>query len=125
MKILKTLSVFSALALGTFSSAALANESYMRVNVPFAFVVAGQQFAPGAYVITQNDSGLIRVQGAGKGAMVISSPAAPASSIGGSSLRFTNAQAQLNLTTVVQEGEESRSIPVRPVEQRAVTMSSR
>ena len=119
-----TLGVFSAMALGTFSSAAFANESSMRVSVPFAFVVAGQQFGPGEYVVTQNDVGLITVQGAGKGAMVISSPAAAAIATGGSSLVFTNSKAQLNLTTVAEEGEATRSIPVRHVEQRTLTMSS-
>lgn len=124
MKFLKNISVFGALALGAFSSAASAAD-YMRVNVPFSFVVAGQQFSPGQYVISQSESGVIRVQGAGKGALVISTPSAAAPLHHGSTLSFTNAQAQLNLTTVSQEGEVARAIPVRAVEQRTVTMSSR
>ena len=125
MKSLKIIAGFAALALGAVPSVATASESSMRVNVPFAFVVAGQPFAPGEYVISQNDAGVVLVQGAGRGAMVISSPASPAISSHGSSLEFTNAQEHLNLTSVAQEGAQSRSIPVRAVEQRTVTMSSR
>jgi hypothetical protein len=121
MKTLRTLGICGALLLGALSTSAFANDSYMRVKVPFAFVVAGQQFVPGEYVVRQNEAGVILVQGEGKGAMVISSPAAPATASHSSSLRFTNA----NLVTVSQEGEASRSIPVRAVEQRTVTMSSR
>jgi hypothetical protein len=124
MKIFKTIGVFGALALGAFSSAASAAE-YMRVNVPFAFVVGSQQFAAGEYVIKQTDTGVIFVQGGGKGAMVLSTPAAPASATGNSSLRFTNADQQLHLTTVEQQGVETRSIPVHAVEQRTLMMSSR
>jgi hypothetical protein len=121
LKPLKTFGILGALLFGALSTSAFANDAYMRVKVPFAFVVAGQQFAPGEYVVKQNDAGVILVQGEGKGAMVISSPAAPATASHGSSLRFTNA----NLTTVSQEGEGTRSIPVHAVEQRSVTMSSR
>jgi len=124
MKILKTVGLLGALALGALSPVVSAAD-YMHVEVPFAFVVAGQQFGAGEYVISQNESGLILVQGGGKGAMVISTPAAPASVSGGSTLRFTNSQEQLHLTTVTQEGVESRSIPMHAVEQRTVTMSSR
>lgn len=121
MKTFKAFGISGALLLGAFTSSAFANDGYMRVKVPFAFVVAGQQFAAGEYVIRQNDGGVILVQGEGKGAMVISSPAAPASASHGSSLRFNNA----NLTTVSAEGQASRSIPVRAIEQRSVTMNSR
>lgn len=124
MKTLKTFSIF-ALALAALATSAFANDSSMRIKVPFAFVVAGQQFAPGEYVITQNDMGVILVQGAGKGAMVISSPAAATASNHSSSLRFTNASDRLNLTTVEEGGTAARSIPVRAVEQRTLTMSSR
>ena len=124
MKLAKNIGVFGALALGTFSSAAFAADN-MRVNVPFSFVVAGQQFAPGQYVISQNEAGVIRVQGEGKGALVISTPGSAARFEHGSSVSITNAQAQFNLTTVSQEGELARAIPVRAVEQRTVTMSSR
>lgn len=123
MKVLKTISVFGALALGAFSSAASAAE-YMRVNVPFSFVVAGQQFGAGEYVVSQNEAGVILVQGGGKGAMVISTPGALASGTAGASLRFTNAQDQMHLTTVSQPGVETRSIPVHAGEQRVVTMSA-
>ena len=125
MKTFQKISVFGALLLGALSTSAFANESYMRVKVPFAFVVAGQQFSPGEYVITQNDAGVVTVQGAGKGAMVISSPAAPAGLSHGSSLHFINEQEQFHLTAVEQDGETTRSIPVHAVEQRTVTMSSR
>lgn len=124
MKVSKTISVFGALALGVFSSAASAAD-YMRVNVPFAFVVAGQQFTPGEYIIKENESGVILVQGTRKAAMVISTPAAPASATSGSSLRFINSRAQLHLTTVTQAGEATRTIPVLPAEQRTLVMSSR
>ncbi len=67
MKTIRTIGVLTALAFGAFSASA--NESYMRVKVPFSFVVAGQQFAPGDYTISQNEAGVILVQGAGKGAV--------------------------------------------------------
>lgn len=124
MTTLKTVGVLGALVLSALSTSAFANESYMRVKVPFAFVVAGQPFAPGDYVVKQNDAGVILVQGAGKGAMVISRPAASGTSHT-SALRFTNAQQQVNLTTVEQDGLGARSIPIHAVEQRTLTLSSR
>ena len=124
MKVLHKIAVVSALALGTLPSIASAAD-YMRVNVPFAFVVAGKQFAPGEYVISQSDAGVILVQGGGNGAAVISTPASASVLSGGSSLHFTNSQEQLHHTSVSQQGGETRSIPVRAVDQRTVTISSR
>ena len=124
MKSFQKISVFGALLLGALSTAAFAHDS-MRVKVPFAFVVAAQQFAAGEYVISQDNAGVILVQGAGKGAMVISTPAGSATSSRATGLRFTSSPEQMNLTTVEQEGTAARAIPVHAVEQRTVTMSSR
>lgn len=124
MKISKMIGVAGALALSALPSVASAADS-MRVNVPFAFVVAGQQFAPGEYVITESGSGVILVQGAGKGAMVLSAPSAPPTAKGSSGLRFTNTAQQFHLTSVEQQGLETRSIPVHVMDQRTLTMSSR
>ncbi len=123
MKSIKTIGVFGAFALSALLPAASSGDS-MRVHVPFSFVVAGQQFAPGDYVVEQSDNGIVLVQGAGKGAMVMSTPAS-SSANGGSSLRFTNSGQQLNLVTVQHDGVQPRAIPVRAVEQRTVTLSSR
>lgn len=122
MKSIKAIGVFGALALAALSPAGVAGD-YMRVHVPFSFVVAGQQFAPGDYVIEQSANGVVSVLGAGKGAMVLSTPGAlPGSNAG---LRFTNTGQQLNLVSVDQGGVTTRDIPVRSIEQRTITLSSR
>ena len=124
MKTFKLIGVFGALALAAVSSAASAGDS-LRVHVPFSFVVAGQQFAAGDYVVQQSQNGVVLVQGGGKGAMVLSTPSAPPNPNGSSSLRFTTAGQQLHLVAVEQRGLDSRAIPVRTVEQRSLTLTSR
>lgn len=124
MKTIKAIGVFGALALAALLPAASDSVGYMRVHIPFSFVVAGQQFAAGDYVVKQSDNGVVLVQGARKGAMVMSTPAFRSDAGSSSSLRFTNNGEQFNLVTVAEQGVQPRSIPVRAVEQRALTLSS-
>ncbi len=122
MKTFKTIGVIGALALAALSPAASAADS-MRVHVPFAFVVAGQRFAAGDYVIKQSENGIVLVQGSHKGAMVLSTPGSrPANANVG--LQFTNSGQYLHLVAVEEGGAETRAIPVRAVEERGVTLSS-
>ncbi|MBV9405213.1 MAG: hypothetical protein JO211_07700 [Acidobacteriaceae bacterium] len=89
MKTYSTLGVLLALAFAVVSPlTASETRDLLKVHVPFAFFVAGQEFAPGDYVVHETNSGIVSIQGGGKGAMVLSyqsSPATPGSVAG---LRF-------------------------------------
>ena len=119
MKLIHALGAIGALVFAAASPAAIADS--MRVHVPFAFVVAGQEFAPGDYIVRQSESGIVSVQGAGKAALTISYPAAtaPGKAPG---LRFTKTEQKAYLVGV--QGEElSRSIPVHTYGQRKLTLT--
>src|ERR1700728_480200 len=109
MKLFNTLGAIGLLAFAAASPAATIADS-MRVHVPFAFVVAGQQFAAGDYTVCQSDSGIVTVQGAGKAAMTLSYPA---EAVRGDApgLRFTGSEQKRYLVGV--QGETlARSGPV-------------
>lgn len=119
MKLFNTLGAAGLLAFAAVSPAAIADS--MRVHVPFAFVVAGQDFAPGDYLVRQTDSGIVSLQGAGKAALTLSFPA---SSVPGNApgLRFARSDQKAYLVGV--QGEElSRSIPYHASVQRKLTLS--
>ena len=124
MKMFKTFGVLGALALSNFAGAATATHS-LHVNVPFAFVLAGEQFKAGDYQITEAINGVITVQGQGKAAMVLSTPAESSHKSDLSRLRFTNSDSREYLTGVVVEGEQGRAVPVHASEIRKVTLTSR
>ncbi len=123
MKMFKTFGLLAVLACGSTLGAAEYSH-YLRVNVPFAFVVAGQQFAPGAYDVRETSNGIITVQGVGKAAAVISTPLETAKEGEASSLRFTNTGDGEYLAGVSVEGEGSRAVPV-PVHERRLAIASR
>ncbi|HEX3682968.1 MAG TPA: hypothetical protein VHU83_10540 [Bryobacteraceae bacterium] len=119
MKLFNTLGAIGLLAFTAASPAATIADS-MRVHVPFAFVVAGQQFAAGDYTVCQSDSGIVTVQGAGKAAMTLSYPA-QAVRRDAPGLRFTGSE-QRYLVGI--QGEAlARSIPVHTYRQRKLALS--
>lgn len=121
MKLFYTLGVFLAFA---FAAAVSAGEprDVMRVHVPFAFVVAGQEFAPGDYTVQQSDGGIVWVQGGGKAAIALSYPASHASAGSVSGLRFTKA-GQKEYLVGVQYQELTRAIPIPTSEQRKLILT--
>ena len=123
MKMLKTFGLLTVLTCGGMLGAA-ENSYYLRVNVPFAFVVAGQQFGPGEYDVKETATGIITVQGVGKAAAVISTPV-DSKQGETSSLRFTNSEGNAYLAGVSVEGEGTRAVPVHLVHERKVTVGSR
>ena len=89
MKMFKTFAVIGVLA--SAASAYAGDDSrYLHVNVPFAFVVGSEQFAPGTYNVRQTESGIVTVQGQGKSAAFLSAPLETAKAGDVSGLRFTN-----------------------------------
>ncbi len=111
MKMFKTL-----VAIGVLCSAGSAfgaeQTHLLRVNVPFAFVVEGEQFAAGNYDVSQTESGIVTVQGQGKAVMLLSTPKEAARSGEVSGLRFTNSASHSYLSAVSVEGEGTRAVPV-------------
>jgi hypothetical protein len=119
MKLFHTFGAIGLLAFAVTSPAAIADS--MRVHVPFAFVVAGQEFAPGDYTVRQSDSGVVSVQGGGKAALTISYPA-EAERGAAPGLRFAGSEQKRYLVGV--QGEElARSIPVHTYSQRKLTLT--
>jgi hypothetical protein len=126
MKLFKTFGMTGVLALAGLTLSSLAQAGTvtdsMRVHVPFAFVVAGQQFAAGDYTVQQTDSGIVWVRGGGKAALTLSFPAAtvPGRAPG---LRFAKSEEKAYLVGV-QGQELGRSIPMHTYEQRKLTITS-
>jgi len=122
-KLLRGAGLVSALAAASFAGAA-ETAHYLRVNVPFAFVVAGQQFAAGEYDVRETDTGIITVQGAGGVAEVISTPLEAAKEGEHSRLRFTNTESGAHLVSVSVEGEGTRSVAVHSGQERKLALAS-
>jgi hypothetical protein len=93
----------------------------LHVNVPFSFVLAGQEFAPGQYRIDQSDNGLITVQGEGRAAVVLSVPSDSKKTTDISGLSFTSSQDREYLVGVHVEGERARAIPVTAERKLSIT----
>ena len=83
----------------------------LRVNVPFAFVLAGLEFQAGQYTVNSSDNGVLMVQGAGHGAAVLTIPAEQSKSGAGTALRFTTDGHEYRLVGLQVEGEVSRTVP--------------
>lgn len=120
MKLFHFLAAVGSLAFAAISPAAVLADS-MRVHIPFPFVVAGQDFAPGDYVVHQSGSGVVTVQGAGKGALALSFPAASEPGLA-PGLRFTRSDRKAYLVGI-QGDQFSRSIPYRAPVARKLTFS--
>jgi hypothetical protein len=123
MKIFMTFGAFAGLALAG-SAGAAEYSHYLKVNVPFSFVVAGQQFAAGQYDIKETENGIITVQGQGKAAAVISTPSQIAKPGETSRLSFTSDESREYLSGVSVEGEVSRAVPVPNTTERKLTFAS-
>jgi hypothetical protein len=108
MKLFQTLGVLLALGCAASAGAAETRDT-LRVHVPFAFVVAGQEFAPGDYIVNETDSGVVSVQGRGKAAMVLTYPSVPHYGVAG--LRFTKSGEKLYLVGV-QSQTTSSGLPL-------------
>ena len=121
MKMFQTLSSISVLALAGLASGATTSH-YLRVNVPFSFIAAGQQFSAGEYNVSETDSGVLMLQGAGKAAAIITSPEALPKAGQPSSLRFTTHSSGRYLSSVEVEGEGTRAVPATALE-RKVSLS--
>jgi hypothetical protein len=119
MKLFK-LGAIGLLAFAAASSAATIADS-MRIHVPFTFVIAGQEFAPGYYTVSESDMGIVTVQGGSKGAMALSVPAeydlakAPG-------LRFTVSE-QKRYLVGIQGLALARAIPAHTSGQRRVVFT--
>ncbi len=122
MKIFTT-AVFAAFALSDVAGAATASHN-LRVTVPFAFVVAGEQFKPGNYEVTETQNGVITVQGEGKAAAVLSIPGQSPSATVVSTVSFKNSRSQSYLSGIAVEGE-SRLVPVKTNQARTLKITSR
>lgn len=121
MRLFYPLAVVIALAFASSAPAAEAKD-LLRAHVPFAFVVAGQDFAPGDYIIHQSDGGVVWVQGAGKAAVALSYPSGSASTGSVSGLRFMKS-GQKEYLVGVQYRELSRSIPIPTSDQRKLILA--
>jgi hypothetical protein len=119
MKLFLKLGAIGLSAFATVASAAIADS--MRVHVPFAFVVAGQEFAAGDYTVEQSDTGIVLVQGAGNAAMAMGIPADPVLTKS-PGLQFTGSQ-QKRYLVGVQGLTLARSIPLPASAQRKLTFS--
>jgi hypothetical protein len=118
--ICKFVVLLGALALGTTIAAAASTES-IRVNVPFAFVVAGKLFPAGQYNVQQSDSGLILVQGEGKSAVALTIPADRVKS-DVPALHFSATNGREYLVSV-DNNWNSRAVPLHIYEPRTLTLS--
>ena len=124
MKLFKMFIAASALALPC-SVLAASPTSILSAHVPFAFVMAGQQFEAGDYQIQQSGNGIIRVQGRGKAAMAISVPSSAPKAGAPSALQFTKEEAQERLISVRMEGAELRILGHAQPERSTTLTSSR
>ena len=111
MKIIKAATLLGALALSSMTAFAQSS-SFMRVSVPFSFMVGAQKFDAGEYGIqTVTETGVIYIQGAGHTAAVITSPLSIADPESKPSLVFENTVEGERLVKIQMEGEPSRSVP--------------
>lgn len=122
MKFLNKVVCLSALGVPSLLSAA-SNGPSLQVHVPFSFMVGAQEFAAGDYRVSQTENGVIYVQGEGKAAATLSTPADLKTGTP-SSLRFTNAEQHSYLTGVQVQGESARAIVLGTDDQRRLTLTS-
>ena len=123
MKMFMTFGAFAGLAFAGSAEAAEYSH-YLKVNVPFSFVVAGQQFAAGQYDVKEAANGIITVQGHGKAAAVISTPSEIAKPGETSRISFTSNESREYLSGVFVEGEVSRAVPMPNLTERKLTFAS-
>jgi len=98
---------------------------HLRVNVPFTFELAGLEFQPGQYTLDESDSGVLTVQGEGRGAMVVTIPAEVTKTSAAATLRFVADGKEHHLVGFQVEGETSRAVPSPVYREHRLTMASR
>ncbi|MBV9443635.1 MAG: hypothetical protein JO217_13210 [Acidobacteriaceae bacterium] len=118
---MKAVGAVLALGIPSFAAAASTTQTLL-VNVPFSFVMAGKEFAPGTYRVEQNASGLILIRGGEQAAMSLSIPASFGKAGEAPGLRFASSNDQEYLVGV--NGEIDRLIPLPKAEGRKITVSS-
>jgi hypothetical protein len=123
LRTFKTIALASVLGIAGAALPASASQN-LRVNVPFSFMLAGQEFSAGQYRVEQSDNGLIIVQGEGHAAAVLSIPSNLAKRRDTSSLHFATSDSREYLVGVQIEGEGIRAIP-RTGFERKLTVASR
>jgi hypothetical protein len=121
MKLMKTVGAVLAFGIPSLAPAASTTQTLL-VNVPFSFVMAGKEFAPGNYSVEQNASGLILVRGGGQAALSLSIPASFGKPGEAPGLQFTSSNDREYLVGV--KGEVDRVIPMTTAEERKITVSS-
>jgi hypothetical protein len=121
MKLMKTVGAVLALGIPSLAAAASSTQTLL-VHVPFSFVMAGKEFAPGNYSVEQNASGLILLRGATQAALSLSIPASVAKPGEAPALRFASSNDREYLVGV--KGEIDRVIPLPTAEERKITVSS-
>lgn len=111
MKLFYMWGVWIALTFAVTAPAAEAHDT-LRAHVPFAFVVAGQEFAAGDYTVHESDSGIVWLQGSGKAAIVLSYPAVPTAPGSAAGLLFTKS-GQKEYLVGVQSQDLSRTLLIQ------------
>jgi hypothetical protein len=120
--LLKFAGLLGALALGTTIASASSSSDYIRVNVPFPFVVAGKAFPAGQYTVQQTDRGLLLVRGEGSAAMTLSIPGGSVKAGTLPALHFTANNGREYLVEV-NDDTSSHSLPLPATETRTLTIS--
>jgi hypothetical protein len=96
----------------------------LTVNVPFSFVLAGLEFQPGHYTVGESNSGILTVQGEGRGAAVITIPA-EVSKGAATALRFVTDGHEYHLVGVQMDGDMSRAINSPVYREHKLSIASR
>ena len=121
MKLFKMFGTVLALGLPTFLWAASTGQTLL-VHVPFAFMLAGQQFAPGEYRVQESDNGIVLVQGNGKAAATLSIPTGATKPGAAPGLRFVSSEEKEYLVGI--QGEAARTLTIPPQLDRKLILSS-
>jgi hypothetical protein len=114
--IFKTAALAGALIAGTSSLAVAAPT--MRVNVPFSFVVNGQEMASGEYSVSESDSGLVTLLGDKTSVMFLTIPAHPTAG-DASALNFVSKKHHAYLTGIHVAGFADREVMLHSVREHA------
>jgi hypothetical protein len=112
MRTIKTSAVLAAAFVGVFVGSASAQETVVA-NVPFPFVVRGEEFAAGRYEIRPNGDGVLSIRGKdNKSAIVvITIPADGRDPLGDRpSLVFTRFENVYRLSQIWEDGTEGRAL---------------
>ena len=97
----------------------------LKVNVPFSFVLAGLEFQAGQYTVDESNSGVLIVQGEGRGAAVITIPAETSKSSTPASLRFVTDGKEYHLVGVQMDGETNRTVDSQTYREHKLAIGTR